>query len=65
MTEHHDATLLTTSEVARKLRVDVETVRRWARSGKLRAIRLPSKQMRFLLSDVEAMTSPLAHQAVG
>jgi excisionase family DNA binding protein len=34
--------LLTVEEVARQLRVDVTTVRRWITNGSLHAIRLPS-----------------------
>ena len=35
--------LLTVSEVARRLRVDDTTVRRWIKSGALEAITLPHK----------------------
>ena len=59
MTEQHD-TLLTSSEVADRFRVHVETVRRWARSGELEAIRLPSGQMRFAQGDVERLTARAA-----
>jgi len=38
--------LLTVSEVARRLRVDDTTVRRWIKSGALEAITLPHKGKR-------------------
>ena len=38
--------LLTVSEVARRLRVDDTTVRRWIKSGALEAITLPHARMR-------------------
>jgi excisionase family DNA binding protein len=46
---------LTASEVARRLDVTSETVRDWGRTGKLRAIRLPSGRMKFRESDVDAI----------
>ena len=45
MTEDLDE-LLTVSEVARRLRVDDTTVRRWIKSGALEAITLPHKAKR-------------------
>ena len=39
-----DDALLTVEEVARILRVDVITVRRWIASGALEAITLPSQE---------------------
>jgi len=43
--EKHDE-LLTVREVARRLRVDDTTVRRWIKSGSLEAITLPHKAKR-------------------
>jgi excisionase family DNA binding protein len=40
MIDMADDPLLTAEEVARKLHVHIETVRRWIRSGELRAIDL-------------------------
>ncbi len=45
MAEDPDA-LLTVREVARRLRVDDTTVRRWIKSGALEAITLPHKGKR-------------------
>jgi excisionase family DNA binding protein len=42
--ENHD--LHTVSEVARKLRVDDTTVRRWIKQGVLKAIALPHRGLR-------------------
>ena len=46
---------LTASEVAKRLDVTSETVRDWARTGKLRTMRLPSGRMKFWESDVVAI----------
>jgi excisionase family DNA binding protein len=43
--EKHDE-LLTVREVARRLRVDDTTVRRWIKSGSLEAITLPHRAKR-------------------
>ena len=51
--------LLTASDVAEALGVTDETVRQWAKSGKLRYVRLPSGQRRFQRSDVEAILVPV------
>lgn len=50
--------LLTTSEVADRLRVSVATVNRYAREGDLPAIQLPGKQRRYRSEDVDALLSP-------
>ena len=43
MSEHHNGheTLLTVREVAKRLRVDEATVRRWIKNGTLEAVTLP------------------------
>ena len=46
MTEESRDELLTVREVARRLRVDDTTVRRWIKSGALEAITLPHKGRR-------------------
>lgn len=53
-----DTPLLTTSEVARACSVDAETVRRWAREGRIAAITLPGGLKRFRREDVERMLTP-------
>lgn len=47
--------LLTPAEVAALFRVDPKTVTRWARSGKLSAIRTLGGHRRFLESEVRAL----------
>jgi excisionase family DNA binding protein len=44
--EDYTTELLTVSEVARRLRVDDTTVRRWIKTGALQAITLPHKGKR-------------------
>ncbi len=44
--------LLTPSEVARLFRVNPKTVTRWARSGKIQAIRTLGGHRRFKASDI-------------
>lgn len=51
--------LLTTAEVARRLRVSVATVNRYARVGLLRAITLPGGQRRYEAADIEALARPV------
>ena len=48
-----DDKLLTTAEVARMFRVDARTVTRWARSGKISAVRTLGGHRRYYLSEVE------------
>ena len=47
--------LITIGEAARALQVSVDTIRRWADSGKLRVVVLPSGHRRFYAEDVAAM----------
>jgi len=44
--EYHDSDLLTVREVAKRLRVDDTTVRRWIKNGVLDAITLPHRGTR-------------------
>lgn len=50
--------LLTAQQVADRLVVHVESVRRWTRAGDLPAVRLPSGRYRYRAEDVEALTAP-------
>lgn len=50
--------LLTTSEVAEECNVDPETVRRWAREGRIAAITLPGGLKRFRREDVDRLLTP-------
>lgn len=52
----HD--LLTTAEVAARLRVTVHTVNRYAREGLLPAIELPGGARRYRASDIATLLDP-------
>jgi excisionase family DNA binding protein len=50
---------LRTGEVARALSVVHDTVRQWAKSGRLPASRTPGGQFRFAVADVRALMEEL------
>ena len=52
--------LLTATQVAERLSVHPESVRRWTREGKLFAVPLPSGRKRYRVEDVEALLRPPA-----
>lgn len=47
--------LLTPGEVAKLFRVDPKTVSRWAKAGKIRAIRTLGSHRRYRESDIRAI----------
>ena len=47
--------LLTPREVAGLFRVDVKTVARWVKAGRLQAIRTPGGHLRFFASVINAL----------
>ena len=51
--------MLTASEVASMLSVSSGTVRRWALTDQIPAIRLPSGVFRFQRQDIEALLTPM------
>jgi excisionase family DNA binding protein len=51
--------LLTTTVAAGILQVSDETLRRWVAEGRIRHVRLPSGQLRFLRRDLEAVLEPV------
>ena len=59
---HNEAELLTVHEVAKQLRVDDTTVRRWIKNGVLEAITLPHRgarqAYRIRRSTLEALLEP-------
>lgn len=55
--------LLTTAEVAVRLRVSVATVNRYARENKLRGVALPGGQRRYRTEDVDALLNPTEAEA--
>jgi excisionase family DNA binding protein len=48
---------LTASQAAERLDVTAETVRAWARSGKIKVVRHPSGRMRFPAAAIEAIAN--------
>jgi len=46
--------LLTTGEAAKHIGVSVGTVRRWANTGQLRHVVMPSGRLRFRREDLDA-----------
>ena len=48
------------SEVADFLKLSQGTVRRMVRRGDLKAVRLPTRAVRFEWADVEALLTPIA-----
>jgi excisionase family DNA binding protein len=55
--------LLTSTEVAARLGVSDETVRRWADTRRITHIRFPSGQLRFRPEDVDAILRPVEPEA--
>lgn len=48
-------TLLTPAEVAELFRVDPKTVTRWARAGRISAIRTPGGHRRYSAEEIRAL----------
>lgn len=59
--EHNADALLTPSEVAALFRVNPKTVTRWARSGKITAIRTLGGHRRFRASEVRQYLEQAEH----
>lgn len=53
------AELLSAAKAALLLSVTEDTVRQWAKTGKLRHVLLPSGQRRFRREDVDAILVPV------
>jgi len=47
--------LLTTLEVAERLVLNPETIRRWVKAGRLEPVPLPGRNYRFREEDIEAL----------
>jgi excisionase family DNA binding protein len=66
MAQHDDfdapEALLTPSEVAALFRVNPKTVTRWARSGKLTAIRTLGGHRRFKASEIRRCLEEMSHE---
>ena len=59
--QHADA-LLTPAEVAALFRVNPKTVTRWARAGKITAIRTLGGHRRFRASEIRRCLEQMEHQ---
>jgi excisionase family DNA binding protein len=55
VTTEKETIWLTAGEVARLLGVSVKTVHRWAKSGKIRAVTLPSGRRRYDKATIDAL----------
>lgn len=55
----HTRGYLDARDAARILDVSPDTVRRWAKAGRVRHVLLPSGRMRFYRADVEALLEPV------
>lgn len=64
-TKSNNETLLTPSEVAALFRVDPKTVTRWARAGKLSAIRTLGGHRRYRQSEVLQLLEGVPEQRAG
>ena len=68
MDQHEDLdtpeALLTPSEVAAMFRVNPKTVTRWARAGKLNAIRTLGGHRRFKASEIRACLAEMSQSEV-
>ncbi len=64
MAEDQQGDLLTVHEVARRLRVDDTTVRRWIKSGALEAITLPHRGKRQAYRIKQSTLDTLLHSSL-
>lgn len=60
-----DSSLLTAQELAERLRVEPNTIRRWARAGLIPVLRLPRVGLRFEYAQVRAQLRSAAANQVG
>ena len=62
MEAHDEETLLTPSEVAAMFRVNPKTVTRWARAGKISAIRTLGGHRRFRMSEIRRCLEEMSRE---
>lgn len=55
MTDTEPVALMLPRQVAAAFRVDVKTVARWAKAGRLRSVRTPGGHRRYLTTQVEEL----------
>lgn len=65
MADRSEDSLLTPAEVAAMFRVNRKTVTRWARAGKISAIRTPGGHHRFWASEVRQYMAEMKDAASG
>jgi excisionase family DNA binding protein len=65
MADRSEDSLLTPAEVAAMFRVNRKTVTRWARAGKISAIRTPGGHHRFWASEVRRYMAEMEGAASG
>jgi excisionase family DNA binding protein len=63
MSTQHTDELLTRTEVAEILRVEPDTVRRYAASGQLAVVRINARVFRYSKASVEALARPVRAEA--
>lgn len=54
---------LTAPQVAERFGVSAETVRRWAREGKVPTVTMPSGRVKFLRADIDTLIPETAEVA--
>jgi excisionase family DNA binding protein len=54
--------LVTASQAAELLAVSPDTIRRWAREGRIKVVVLPSGQQRFLRAELASYSTPRSHK---
>ena len=64
-TNYDEEALLTPSEVAAMFRVNPKTVTRWARSGKISAIRTLGGHRRFKASEIKSFLDEVEQDVEG
>lgn len=52
--------VMSTRDAARLLGVNIATVRRWVRDGKIESVRLPGGQIRIPVDELARLTRPAA-----
>lgn len=62
--QNHADALLTPAEVAALFRVNPKTVTRWARAGKITAIRTLGGHRRFRASEIRRCLEQLEHERI-
>lgn len=54
--------LITASQAAELLAVSADTIRRWAREGRIKVVVLPSGQQRYSRAELTSYSIPRSHK---